>query len=120
MVKITHFRHDPAATDIAAGHVLFAEGAADSAMYLILEGEVGLTVQGRLVETVDSGGIVGEIALIDNAPHSSTATALTASRVVPVDREYFVHLVEEHPTFALQVMTIMAERLREARGQFTP
>jgi hypothetical protein len=33
-----------------------------------------------------------------------------------VDQKHFTYLVHEHPTFALQVMTIMAERLRRTNG----
>jgi len=35
---------------------------------------------------------------------------------VRVDHERFGYLVHEHPTFALQVMTVMADRLRRANG----
>jgi CRP/FNR family transcriptional regulator, cyclic AMP receptor protein len=115
MVKITHFKHEPT-HDLAPGAVLFREGVRDGEMFVVVAGELALSVGGQPVETVTAGGIAGEIALVDDAPHSSTATALGPARVVPVDREYFIRLVQEHPTFALQVMQIMAERLRRARG----
>ena len=54
------------------------------------------------------------MALVDEAPRSATATAATETRVVRVDLEHFIYLVQEHPTFALQVMSVMAERLRKA------
>jgi CRP/FNR family cyclic AMP-dependent transcriptional regulator len=56
------------------------------------------------------------MALIDEAPRSATATATTEAKVVRVDKDHFNYLVQEHPTFALQVMTVMAERLRRANG----
>jgi CRP/FNR family cyclic AMP-dependent transcriptional regulator len=56
------------------------------------------------------------MALIDAAPRRASATARTAARVVPVDQKRFKYLVQEHPTFALQVMAVMAERLRRASG----
>lgn len=115
MVKITHFKHEPTARALAPGATLFEEGSKDGLMHVVVDGELALSVGGEPIETVTSGGIVGEIALIDDAPHSSTATALAPSRVVPVDRDYFIRLVQEHPTFALQVMQIMAERLRRSR-----
>ncbi len=86
-------------------------------MFAVVEGEVELGVNGTVVEAVGPGGILGELALIDAGPRSATATATTAARVVPVDAERFTYLVNEHPTFALQVMTVMAERLRRANGQ---
>jgi CRP/FNR family transcriptional regulator, cyclic AMP receptor protein len=115
MEKINHFKHERDAVVVPQGQVVFRQGTNDSVMYAVLDGEVELSVDGHVVERVGAGGIVGELALIDPAPHSSTATAATQARVVPVDRPYFVQLVQQHPTFALQVMTIMAERLRRAR-----
>jgi CRP-like cAMP-binding protein len=44
----------------------------------------------------------------------SLITAKVPTRVVSVDQRHFTFLVHEHPTFALQVMKIMAERLRRA------
>jgi len=54
------------------------------------------------------------MALIDSGPRSATAIAATTAKLVAVDSKQFTFLVQEHPTFALQVMKIMAERLRNA------
>jgi CRP/FNR family cyclic AMP-dependent transcriptional regulator len=47
-----------------------------------------------------------------NSTAQATARARSAARVAPVDQKLFNYLEQEHPTFALQVMTVMAERLR--------
>jgi len=43
---------------------------------------------------------------------SATAVAKTDARIVPIDRRRFLFMVEETPNFALQLLSIMAERLR--------
>jgi CRP/FNR family cyclic AMP-dependent transcriptional regulator len=96
------------------GQVIFKEGDPGETMYAVLEGRVEVAVGGNVVETVEEGGIFGEMALIDAGPRSATAVAATAAKLVTVDRKQFTFLVQEHPTFALQVMKIMAERLRRA------
>jgi CRP/FNR family cyclic AMP-dependent transcriptional regulator len=83
-------------------------------MYAIVDGEVALTLHDHLLEVIGPGSIVGEKALVDAVPRSTTATVQSAARVVPVDRKHFTYLVQEHPTFGLQVMTVMSERLRRA------
>ena len=100
--------------DLSPGDVLFHEGDAGDVMFAVVEGEVELTRGDRVVDKIGAGGIVGEMALIDTEPRSATAMARTAARVVRVDQRHFTFLVHEHPTFALQVMKIMAERLRRA------
>jgi CRP/FNR family transcriptional regulator, cyclic AMP receptor protein len=112
MVEINIFRHSREAVAVEVGEVLFREGERGDVMYAVVEGLVELSRAGRVVEEVGPGGILGELALIDTAPRSATAIARTQSRVVRVDQRHFTFLVQEHPTFALQVMTVMAERLR--------
>ena len=114
MAEINFFRNAPDLRTVAAGEVLFSEGEAGDLMFAVVEGALHLSVNGRVVDEVGPGQIVGEMALIDQSPRSATATAAVATTVAPVDRKRFVFLVQEHPTFALLVMEMMAERLRRA------
>jgi CRP/FNR family cyclic AMP-dependent transcriptional regulator len=116
MVQIKAFRTSPNVQKFAAGDVLFSTGERGDVMYAILDGEVDLMVGDAVVETVGTDGILGEMALIDFAPRSATAVARTNGRLVRVDHERFTAMVDEHPTFALQVMRVMAARLRAANG----
>jgi CRP-like cAMP-binding protein len=114
MTSINIFRNAADAQAVPAGHVLFREGDPGDTMFAVATGEVELTVGGDVVEEVGPGGILGELALVDHAPRSATAIARTDASVVQVDADRFGYLVHEHPTFALQVMAVMAERLRRA------
>jgi CRP-like cAMP-binding protein len=58
------------------------------------------------------GGIFGEMSLIDDKPRSATARARTDCELVPIDEGRFLELVHQKPGFALEVMKVMAERLR--------
>ena len=112
MAEINVFKHSKDALDVEAGEVLFRQDDEGDVMYAVVDGQIDLTLEDRVVEEVGPGGILGEMALIDTSPRSATATARTSSRVVRIDRRHFEFLVHEHPTFALQVMRVMADRLR--------
>jgi CRP/FNR family cyclic AMP-dependent transcriptional regulator len=114
MTQINLFRHSSDAYDAAPGATLFAEGEAGDAMFAVVAGEVEVRVGERVVEVVGEGGIVGEMALIDTRPRSASAVVIEPARVVRIDERNFMFLVQEHPTFALSVMRVMAERLRRA------
>ncbi len=114
MVEINLVRHASDAVALESGDLLFREGDPGDVMFSVLEGTIELSRNGAVIEDVGPGGILGEMALIDKAPRSASATARTAARVVSVDHKQFKYLVQEHPTFALQVMAVMAERLRRA------
>jgi CRP-like cAMP-binding protein len=112
MTEINIFKSSKDAFSAAPGDVLFREGDEGGDMFAVVEGEIDLVLAGVVVETVGPGGILGELALIDPAPRSAEARVRTTARVVRIDKRQFTFLVHEHPTFALQVMTVMAERLR--------
>lgn len=113
MTAIHVFDHSGARRSYAAGQAVFAEGDQGDVMYAVVEGEVDLVVNGRIVETAGPGGIIGEMALIDSGARSATARARTDSVLVLVAPDQFLFMVQEHPTFALSVMRIMASRLRQ-------
>jgi CRP/FNR family transcriptional regulator, cyclic AMP receptor protein len=98
---------------VRAGETLFEKGEAGSAMYLVLEGKVEVRVGGKVMESVGLHGIVGEMALLDNATRSATAVAATAGEVAVIDRSVFLDLVRENPAFSLYVMQRMAMRIRK-------
>lgn len=100
MTEFKIFRDSSAAIDIPEGSVLFNEGDPGDVMYAIVDGQVDVTLHGELIETLGPLSIVGEMALIDSAPRSTTAVARTASRIVSVDHRHFLFLVHEHPTFS--------------------
>jgi CRP-like cAMP-binding protein len=99
-------------TVVAKGDVIFEQGQPGDKMYVVQGGSVELRTGERLLETVGVGGVLGELALLDQAPRSATAVAAEESRLVPIDQEHFMLLVKKVPGFAIEVMRIMAARLR--------
>jgi CRP/FNR family cyclic AMP-dependent transcriptional regulator len=114
MAEIGYFKHVRHVVEYAPGEALFVIGQPGDAMFAVLDGEVDLIVEQRVLDTVRAGGIIGEMALVDAEPRSATAIARTTARVATVTKDEFVYLVHEHPTFALQVMGVLADRIRRA------
>jgi CRP/FNR family transcriptional regulator, cyclic AMP receptor protein len=97
-----------------AGAVIFAEGDPGDRIYVVREGTVALSAGGQLLEEVAPGGVFGELALIDSSPRSATATAATDCDLVALDERAFLFHVSQTPFFALNVMRVLAGRLRRA------
>lgn len=112
MVKIEMFQNSRDAEPAALGQVLFREGDPGDVMYVLVDAEVTLSIAGREIERLDAGSVFGEMALIDAAPRSATATVSKAGHLVRIDARRFQFLVGQTPHFALQVMRVMTERLR--------
>lgn len=113
MISLSLFRNSDT-KEFAAGQTIFSAGDEGKVMYVVAEGEVDIWLGQVVAETVSPGGIFGEMALIDQHVRSADAIARTDCKVVVVDQKRFQFLVSETPFFALQVMGIMAERLRHA------
>jgi CRP-like cAMP-binding protein len=90
---------------------LFSKGAR---MYLLLEGEVGLMIRNKFFGVVKPGQIFGELAVIAEVPRSATAMAKINCRVLSLDEKQFHSALEKKPEFALMLMNIMVQRLRES------
>ncbi|MGA8015791.1 MAG: cyclic nucleotide-binding domain-containing protein [Candidatus Dormiibacterota bacterium] len=97
---------------VEAGTVIFAEGEPGTEMFGIIEGEVELSGSGGLHQHLGPRDVFGEMALIDESARSATAVAVSGTTLATIDRHRFLFLVQETPTFALDVMSVMAERLR--------
>ena len=100
------------ARDYKAGDVIFREGDVAQELFIIQSGEVEIRLGNRVLEKLPQYSIFGEMALIDAAPRSATAVAAGDVTLVPVTEKQFLFLISNTPHFALNVMRIMARRLR--------
>ena len=107
------FRNAQQTVNVPAGGVVFHEGDEGDEMFGVVEGQLQLQVNGQVIATLGPDDVFGEMALVDKAPRMATAVAITDSVLAAIDRHLFLFLVQETPTFALSVMSAMADRLRD-------
>jgi CRP-like cAMP-binding protein len=106
------FRHIKDPISYAEGeHIFHQDDPADS-MFAVIEGEVNIFVQGRLVRACGPGEIFGEMGLIEHQPRLGDAVAKTACKLAKVNEDRFNYMVQQTPNFALTVMRVLSERLR--------
>lgn len=119
MGSIHLFRNLPEVRPYAAGEYIFRAGEPGYTMYMVIEGEVDLLVGNAVVETATPGAFLGEMALIIPARRSASARARTDCRVFPIDETRFQSLVQDTPSFALDVMKVLAVRLHRTTAHVT-
>lgn len=94
----------PLTTHCTAGRFIFSAGdAADSIMY-VLRGTVKISVMSRagrqaIVAIVRAGDFFGEACLAGQLSRASTATAISPSAIVVIERSVVVHLLHTQPAF---------------------
>jgi CRP-like cAMP-binding protein len=105
--------------EYSARTVIFSERDPADVMYVILSGEIELTLHGEPLGAEGEGGIIGEMAMINSATRSATATALTKVKLARLDRDQFRVFIGEDTDFSLHVMAVLANRLRAVNKYIT-
>lgn len=92
--------------------IIFSEGGPADVLYVILSGEVLLSLRGEPLETAGEGSLIGEMAISSPDTRSATATSLTNVKLARIKRDQFNELMTESTEFSLHVMSELANRLR--------
>jgi CRP/FNR family cyclic AMP-dependent transcriptional regulator len=106
------FRNEPDIVLFAPGDIIIKAGEAGDAMYVIIDGSVDIRLADKSLDVAGRGDIIGEMAMVDQSSRSASVHALTPVRLARIDRRRFLYLIQNTPSFALDVMTVMASRIR--------
>lgn len=107
-----------------AGAMIFAQGDAGTAMYIVASGNVNIylpsSVSHRIsLNDIARGEYFGELALFDDKPRSASALATTDTVLLELRRATLESYLERRPRAALAILRVMGERLRKANVMLT-
>jgi CRP/FNR family transcriptional regulator, cyclic AMP receptor protein len=99
------------------GEVIFHIGDPGDALFVILNGEVKISLPSEtgdeaILATLRPGDVFGELALLDGAPRSASASALTATETVVLPRDRFRELIATETGFRDALLASIAGELR--------
>lgn len=103
--------------ELRAKEILFHGGDEGDGCYLIRAGAVKASVvsvegQERLLAVLGEGALIGELALLDDAPRSAAVTALRPCRLLHLTKSAFFRLGDANPTIYRLALRLLAQRLR--------
>ncbi len=105
------------------GEILFRKGDLGNAAYLVLSGQVEITLpQGRreeILAVMKPGDFFGEMALLDGGTRSAGARCSSAARLYRLNRRDFLRVLNRHPSISLGIISIFSERLRNGNRQLS-
>jgi CRP-like cAMP-binding protein len=96
---------------VEPGTVIVREGDAGDRFYIVAEGEIEVSQDGRVLSELGSGGYFGEIALLRDMPRTATVIARTPVVLYALDRDDFLAAVTGHPQSAEAAESVVASRL---------
>jgi CRP/FNR family transcriptional regulator, cyclic AMP receptor protein len=97
--------------DLPADKLLIREGERGHEFFVLLEGEVEVTRQGKRLATRGAGEFFGEIALVSSLPRTATVKTGQPSRALVIRDVEFRALLQKTPAIAVKVLEAMAHRL---------
>jgi CRP-like cAMP-binding protein len=96
---------------VPAGSTFIVENDPGSTTYVLVDGEARVTVAGEYLNTVRRGDLVGEMAVLDQAPRCASVTATTDVQLLEFDETDFDELIRQ-PWMARRVLHTIMDRLR--------
>ncbi len=104
---------------VYAGQVIFNQGDEGGTMYVVQSGKVEIFLKDDsgekvILSAIETGGIFGELSLLDNQKRSAGAKALEDGTLYVIDRHDLEMLFKAHEHAALDIMTMLSRRIREA------
>ena len=98
---------------VPAGETIFRTGDPSSAVYVIEDGEVAITVNGGTeVARLHAGELFGESGVLEARARAATATATVATTLLVTDAETFFRAFGMDNDRALALVKLLCARLR--------
>jgi CRP/FNR family cyclic AMP-dependent transcriptional regulator len=114
------------AYSVQKGSTIFKEGGKGSFMCLVVDGRIDVFKESddgttnRRITAIRPGKMMGEMALLDELPHSATTIAVEDTTLVLITKFHFDRLNEEHPALGNRILRKIAKllslRLRQTTG----
>jgi CRP/FNR family cyclic AMP-dependent transcriptional regulator len=98
--------------DVNEGDTIIEKGSMGNSMFIIVEGEVKVHVEGHTIATLGSSEVFGELAALDPEPRMASVTALEDTKLFKIEQDLLYELMAEHINVAKGVMRVLCQRLR--------
>lgn len=99
--------------EISEGDKLYAEKDPADALYMVVEGRVRLSADGKTMSEVGPGEAFGTWALVDDSPRGQTAECIEEGLVLALRREDFYDRAAGDMELMQEILRVLAKRLRQ-------
>jgi CRP/FNR family transcriptional regulator, cyclic AMP receptor protein len=122
---IEHLARYARAYKVAKGKTIFREGQKAAFLCVIVDGVVDVIKktdahEPKKINSIRAGRSFGEMAVLDDMPHSATTVAADAVKLVMITKQKLEQLANDNPTLGVKVLwqlaKLMSLRLRQTTG----
>ncbi len=108
LAKITNELH------VKENNFIIREGDIGDELFIIIDGEVDVFANEKTIATLGVGACLGELSVIDSEPRSTNVKTIKETKFLSIKRKDFLLTLRDQPTISINVMKILATRLRNS------
>lgn len=109
--------------EFSPGQPLIKEGTSGEEMFILLKGKVRVHKNEAFITYLLPGSHIGEMALVDRSPRSTSVTAEDKSRLLILRRREFYEIVRKDPSLSVKLLwsfvQVLADRLRKTTAELS-
>ena len=103
---------------IAPGMTLIEQGGQTGQLYVLKDGELDVSRDGKHVTTIRTpGAVIGEMSVLLGLPQTATVTAVTEVDYFIIDDA--IEVLRNHPDWLLQIARLLAQRVNATTALLT-
>ena len=115
--SLAHLTESSRTRLLRAQEWLFRAGDPADRLYIVLSGRLRVvSADDRVLREVGAGATLGELAPLTGSPRSASVRAVRDSRLLEIDAERFISLIETDAELAAGVSRELARQLQESGG----
>ncbi len=104
---------------LPAGELLFSEGDEGDRAFVVLDGQIEIvkaSAGGEVLLAVKSDGVVGEMALLENAPRNASVRARADTTLLAIPKARLDDLLDSSPSASRAFFEVMLARWRDTQS----
>ncbi|MDO8391552.1 MAG: cyclic nucleotide-binding domain-containing protein [Actinomycetota bacterium] len=101
-----------------AGSLIVDQGQTGREAFIVLEGSVSVKRNGKKVNALGPGTVVGELSLLDHGPRTATVVCETDCVLLLLDQRHFMGVLDDVPALSHKLLATLAGRIRELDRQY--
>jgi len=110
--ELQHLAQRATQVEFPAGHVIARQGEIGTGFFVVIEGRVRVVRDGQLLATLGPGEFFGELSVLDRMPRTAMVSAEVPTICLALASWDFDAALLEQPKLALEILRVVAQRLR--------
>ncbi|MBN2038937.1 MAG: cyclic nucleotide-binding domain-containing protein [Spirochaetes bacterium] len=111
--EIIHIAGIAREIDIPAGSTIIKQGENGDRLFIVIEGEVKVFTEQRILANLGPGSCIGELSIIDAEPRSASVVSTKKTKILSIARDDFLLTLKDNPAISINIMQVITGRLRK-------